>query len=162
MPEPEVLTRASMEEVVVNKDKLRETLQANLVKHRQIFDEALEGYQKRSIELLEQHIDRIRKGKVEKIIVSLPIPEDHTDDYEKALLTLDWTVFNEVVLSIREFDMYVRDNWAWKNEFITNSSMYTAVTPPSAKNTPVEYLATAAAPKAKKPAPKKKPAAPKK
>jgi hypothetical protein len=118
------LTRASMEQVVVPKDKLRDTLEANKATHRAEFEKALEGYRNRSIELLEEHIDRIKKGKVEQVFVSLPIPEDHTDDYDKALLTLEWTVFDEVVLSIREFDMYVRDNWAWKNEFASTNALY--------------------------------------
>lgn len=119
------ITRASMDQVVVRKDKLREALTTNRASHREQFETALEGYRTRSIELLEEHIDRIKNGKVEQVFVSLPIPEDHTDDYDKALLTLDWTVFDEVVLSIREFDMYVRDNWAWKHEFTTTSAMYT-------------------------------------
>lgn len=118
------ITRASMEQVVVKKDGLRDALITNKANHRAEFEKALDGYRTRSIELLEEHIDRIKKGKVEQVFVSLPIPEDHTDDYDKALLTLDWTVFDEVVLSIREFDMYVRDNWAWKNEFTTTSAMY--------------------------------------
>ena len=118
------LTRASMEQVVVKKDQLREDLVKNKAAHRAEFEKALEGYRTRCIELLEEHIDRIKKGKVEVVQVFLPVPEDHTDDYDKALLTLDWTVFDEVVLSIREFDMYVRDNWSWKNEFNTTSAMY--------------------------------------
>lgn len=118
------ITRASMEQVVVKKDELREALKANRDAHRAEFEKALEGYRTRCVELLEEHIDRIKKGKVEVVQVFLPVPEDHTDDYDKALLTLDWTVFGEVVLSIREFDMYVRDNWSWKQEFVGTSQMY--------------------------------------
>src|SRR4051794_586213 len=95
------ITRASMDQVVVEKDKLREALQKNRETHRAEFETALEGYYTRSIELLEEHIERIRRRKVEAVFVSLPIPEDHTDDYDKALLTLEWTVFDEVVLSMR-------------------------------------------------------------
>lgn len=118
------ITRASMEQVVVKKDDLRQTLVANKTAHRAEFEKAIEGYRNRCIELLEEHIERIKKGKVEVVQVFLPVPEDHTDDYDKAILTLDWTVFDEVVLSIREFDMYVRDNWTWKNEFATTNAMY--------------------------------------
>jgi hypothetical protein len=118
------LTRASMEQVVVKKDHLRDALEANKATHRAEFEQALAGYRTRSIELLEEHIARIKNNKVEQVFVSLPMPEDHTDDYDKALLTLEWTVFDEVVLSIREFDCYVRDNWVWKNEFATTNALY--------------------------------------
>lgn len=116
--------RATFDEVVVPKEKLVETLTANRDAHRAIFDEALEGYKTRSVELLEEHIERIKKGKVERIVVSLPVPEDHTDDYDRALTSLEWSIFDEVELSMREFDQYVRDNWAWKGEFTATTSMY--------------------------------------
>jgi len=118
------VSRASFDTVVVQKDKLVETLTANRDAHRAIFEEALEGYKVRSIELLEEHIERIKKGKVERIIVSLPVPEDHTDDYDRALTSLEWSIFDEVELSMREFDQYVRDNWSWKGEFTATTSMY--------------------------------------
>jgi hypothetical protein len=116
--------RASFDTVVVQKQKLVETLTANRDAHRAIFEEALAGYKARSVELLEQHIERIKKGKVERIAVSLPVPEDHTDDYDRALTSLEWSIFDEVELSMREFDQYVRDNWSWKGEFTATTSMY--------------------------------------
>ena len=118
------VSRASFDTVVVQKDKLVETLTSNRDAHRAIFEEALAGYKTRSVELLEEHIERIRKGKVERIIVSLPVPEDHTNDYDRALTSLEWSIFDEVELSMREFDMYVRDNWSWKDEFTNTTSMY--------------------------------------
>lgn len=118
------VSRASFDTVVVQKDKLVETLTANRDAHRAIFEEALEGYKTRSVELLEEHIERIKKGKVERIVVSLPVPEDHTDDYDRALTSLEWSIFDEVELTMREFDQYVRDNWSWKGEFTATTSLY--------------------------------------
>lgn len=117
-------TRADMSTVVVKKDKLMESLTQNRAAHRAIFDEALEGYRDRAVELLNEHIERISKGKIERVMVVLPQPEDHTDDYDRAILTLEWTVFDEVALTINEFDMYVRDNWRWKEEFVGTTSLY--------------------------------------
>lgn len=116
--------RASFGEIVVEKARLKQTLTENRAKHRAMFDEAIEGYRTRSIELLEEHIERIKKNKVERIMVSLPIPEDHTDDYDRALENLEWTIFDTVELSAQEFDQYVRDNWRWKQEFAATTSLY--------------------------------------
>jgi hypothetical protein len=118
------ITRADMNSVIVKKDALLETLKANRGTHRAVFEEALIGYKDRAIELLTEHIERIKKGKVEKVFVSLPQPEDHTDDYDRAIATLEWTIFDEVELTINEFDMYVRDNWRWKQEFVGTTSLY--------------------------------------
>lgn len=116
---------ASMDEVVMDKARLVETLQANREAHRSLFEEALVGYRARAVELLNDHIDRIKKGKIEKVQVFLPIPEDHTDDYDRALTSLEWSIYDTVELSMREFDAYVRDNWAWKQEFVGTTSLYT-------------------------------------
>lgn len=121
---------ANMSTIIVKKDRLLETLQQNREKHREIFEEALAGYKQRSIELLEEHIERINSGSVERVFVSLPVPEDHTEDYDRAIDNLTWSIYDTVELSAREFDSYVRDAWAWKQEFVTTSSMYAG----SAKN----------------------------
>lgn len=117
--------RATTQSVVVKKEDLTNTLKLNRDNHRQAFEEAVAGYRKRAIELLEEHIKRISDGKVERVLVSLPEPEDHTDDYNRIITMLEWTVFDTVELPMREFDMYVRDNWNWKGEFIATSQMYT-------------------------------------
>lgn len=118
------IVRATMSEVVVRKDRLLDILKSNKDAHRGQFLEALENYKTRSIELLEEHVERIRSGSVETVLVHLPRPEDHTDDYERAIATLEWTIFDEVELTIREFDMYVRDNWNWKAAFVATNTMY--------------------------------------
>ena len=116
---------ASMDEVVMEKARLVETLTTNREAHRELFEKALVGYRARAIELLNEHIERIKKGKIEKVQVFLPIPEDHTDDYDRALASLEWSIYDTVELSMREFDAYVRDSWAWKQDFVNTTSIYT-------------------------------------
>lgn len=119
------IPRASMDTIVVEKQRLVDILQVNRATHRQMFEEALAGYKKRAVELLEEHIERIKAGKVERVYVALPEPADHTDDYDRALANLEWTIFDTVELSAQEFDQYVRDNWRWKQEFLTTNATYT-------------------------------------
>ena len=121
----EALDRGNMNTVAVRKSELIEILQQNRESHRASFDEAIQGYRARSIELLEEHIQRIRSGKVERVLVSLPVPEDHTDDYDRVIAQMNWDIREEIELTSREFDQYVRDNWTWKQEFLTTSGLYT-------------------------------------
>ena len=116
--------RADLSTVVMPKDKVIEIILANRDAHRAVFDEAMDGYEVRSIELLQEHITRIKKGKRERIMVSLPVPEDHTSDYDRVLSILEHDTRQEVELDAREFDQYVRDNWSWKGEFTATTSMY--------------------------------------
>lgn len=118
--------RGTMDTVTVRKHDLLAALVANRAAHRAEFEKALTGYRDRSIKLLEEHIERIRKGKLEKVLVALPMPEDHTDDYDRTIMQMEWTVQDEIELTSRQFDQYVRDQWGWKAEFAATSSMYTS------------------------------------
>lgn len=122
MPMPD---RADLSSVVMPKDRVIEIVAENLAAHEDLFHEAMEGYETRSIELLMQHIERIKKGKRERIVVALPVPENHSDDYERVLSMLRMDTRDEVQLDGRSFDQYVRDNWTWKQEFLTTTASYT-------------------------------------
>lgn len=115
-----------MRQVTVKKADLVKVVSDNRAEHRQIFEEAVEGYKKRAIELLEGHIERIRKGKIERVAVSLPVPEDHTADYDRVLKMLDMSVDDDVTLDETAFAEYVMDDWGWQRQFLTSSSAYSA------------------------------------
>ena len=115
-----------MRQVTVQKGALVKVVQENRGEHRKIFEEAVEGYKKRAVELLEEHIARIKKGKIERVAVSLPVPEDHTADYDRVLKMLDMSVDENVTLDETAFAEYVMDDWGWQRQFLTSSSAYSA------------------------------------
>jgi len=113
--------------VVVNKAKLRSVLGKNKKKHRQIFEAACDGYRDKAMELLEQRVAEIKAGKVIHLAFSLPVPEDHTPDYERALKMLEMEVNDTIELDENEFAELVMDDWQWKRQWITTNSMYTSM-----------------------------------
>lgn len=113
-----------MREVTVSKDELTKIVTENRGEHRAIFEEAVDGYKKRAVELLEEHIARIKKGKLERVSVSLPVPEDHTSDYDRVLKMLAMSVDDEVTLDEQTFAEYVMDDWGWQKQFLASSSVY--------------------------------------
>jgi hypothetical protein len=115
-----------MDKVKIEKVALREIVQKNRDEHRTIFEEAVEGYKKKAVELLEAHIERIKKGAVEQINVRLPTPKDHTSDYDRVLRMIDLSVDGQLELDERRFSEYVMDDWDWQRGFLTETSAYTA------------------------------------
>jgi hypothetical protein len=113
-----------MRQVTVEKADLIEIVTKNRGEHRKIFEQAVEGYKKRAVELLEEHIERIKKGKLEQVRVSLPVPTDHTADYDRVLKMLDMSVDEEITLDESSFAEYVMDDWDWQRQFLTDSSTY--------------------------------------
>lgn len=115
-----------MDRVTVKKDELLAALRENRENHRDIFEEACEGYQARAIQLLEEHITRIRQGKREQVQVILPAPADHTKDYDRVIRMVEMSVDNEIDLEASDFASYVMDDWRWKREFLMTNSAYSA------------------------------------
>jgi hypothetical protein len=103
-------------------------LGGNRETHRDKFEEAMEGYKQRAIELLEEHIDRIKNNDPEKVLVSLPLPEDHTEEYDRVIHQLQWSLDDELVLDEQEFNTYVRDQWGWRETFAQTYALYTSTT----------------------------------
>lgn len=51
-------------------------------------------------------------------------PEDHSDDYLGTIRRLELCVDPEVKLDTHEFDAYIRNKWAWKDQFLANNRGY--------------------------------------
>ena len=119
--------RASFDTVVMNREKLIAKLAENKAKHREAFDLALEGYREKNIQLLEEHLDRLRKGSKEAVFVHLPLPEDHTADYDALIDALSVQSFDQVALPMEDWRCYYRDEWVWKRNWTTSNSDYVAL-----------------------------------
>lgn len=115
-----------MKPITVRKNELREKVKENRDAHRAIFEEAVEGYRAQAVSILENHIEEIKKGKVQRVVFTLPQPEDHTADYDRVLKMIDMEIADTIVLEESDFSAYIMDDWAWKRQFLTTNSAYSA------------------------------------
>lgn len=115
-----------MENVTVRKQELLDILRENRTNHRAIFEEACEGYQKETERILQEHLDEVRAGKRKKITVSLPYPEDHTKDYDRAIKMVEMSVNDEITMTDYDFQSYVMDDWQWKRQFLASNAPYSS------------------------------------
>lgn len=113
-----------MKDVTVNRDELLVILKNNRSKHRAIFDEAVEGYQQKALETLNQNIEALRQNKHYRISFHLTPPEDHTKDYDRAIRMVEMSLNAQVVLDEEDFMQYVQDDWVWKRQFLVANSAY--------------------------------------
>lgn len=110
--------------MTIKKDKLIEVVSSNRDAHVGIFREAVEGYKKLAVERLEEHIERIKSGSLERVYVTLPAPENHLGDYDRVLKMLELTEDTSMVLDEQEAAQYVMDDWGWKDQFLSSNSSY--------------------------------------
>lgn len=113
-------------DVRIDKDELLAVLIENHERHRETFEKAQEGYRKRIIEELDRRLADARAGRKIDLAFRMPVPEDHTEDYEREIRMLKMETGDVITLSSREFDWFVMDNWGWKTGFTMSSSPYLA------------------------------------
>jgi len=111
---------------IINKTKLLAVIEENKSKHRSIFLEAINGYKKETIKLLEEMIEKLKAGKTIDHYIKLPVPVDHTPEYNRAIRMIEMDVREEIELGDEEFTQFVMDDWKWKREWIGTVSNYTA------------------------------------
>jgi hypothetical protein len=108
----------------IKKEELLAILRQNREGHRATFLAAQEGYRTRVIAELDRRLADARAGRQIDLHIRLPEPEDHTADYDREIRMLELETGNIVVLSMREFDQLVMDNWGWSEDFAMTSSIY--------------------------------------
>lgn len=113
-------------DVTVQKEELLTILRTNKEQHRTVFEQALVVFRKKAIAALDSRIEQLRKGEVPNLYFNLPIPEEHTDDYDRAIRMLEMHVEPTVTLSEESCMRLVDDDWGWRDAFANNTRAYLA------------------------------------
>lgn len=111
-------------EATINKSELRTVLVQNREGHREKFLAAQEAYRARVIFILDAKLKDAREGRDIDLAFRMPVPQDHTDDYDREIRMLDMEVGDTVVLREHEFDQLVMDNWSWTPAFAATNAVY--------------------------------------
>lgn len=109
----------------VERTKLLRILTGNRDQHRAIYEEALDKYKTRAIEEFQARIERIRRGDPFDLYVRLPVPEDHTEDYDRIIQLLEMSSDDTIELDDADITTYVNDDWQWKKAWLANTASYT-------------------------------------
>lgn len=110
----------------IKKAELLEKITTNRDNHHSIFLQAVEGFQKQAIELLEDKIESLKKGSEIDLWIRLPEPEDRTQDYDRVISMLEMNEGELIELTEQEFANYVMDDWDWKRQWVATNTAYLA------------------------------------
>jgi hypothetical protein len=113
-----------MRTVTVTRDDFIKKVSQNRETHRAVFEQALEGYRKRLTHELEQRIKDLQRGRRIDHHIGLPLPEDHTEDYDRVLQMATMSIHDTIELTEDEFGRYVMDQWHWKQDFADSTELY--------------------------------------
>jgi hypothetical protein len=113
-----------MDSVKIDVKQLLNHLIENRAKHVVDFDEAMSGYRKAMIDALTAKLKAAKKEEDVDHSIQVTRPISYLAHYDEAISMLEWTTQSEVELDRMQFKQYVRDEWAWKQQFIATSAMY--------------------------------------
>jgi hypothetical protein len=108
-----------MDNVIVNVNRVLETLRTNREAHVTEFKEALDLYKQIIIKELSTKLKAAKRGDEVDFRFSNR-PTSFADQFDNAIAKLEWTTSTEVSLTDSEFRQYVLGQWSWKNAFETS------------------------------------------
>lgn len=114
------------QEITARKDELLKVLKQNRDNHRARFERAYENFRGQAIAALRQNLDSARVGGPVRLVIGLPMPECHTDDYDREIRMLEMHQGDEVEIDSRLFDQIVMDRWGWRASYAANTEKYLA------------------------------------
>lgn len=119
----------SLDNIIVDVDDLIAVVRENMDDHREAYEDTLAGFLKAAGKALDEMVAKVARRELVNLRFTLPIPEDHTRDYERVLKLLEMTKDagqDTVLLLENEQSMYVMDEWGWQKAFSQTSTFYSA------------------------------------
>ena len=111
----------------VPRKKLLKALQENRELHRKIYAEAVEGFRRAAVQLLERELKTRREhdtGPLKRLSVKLDPPQEHLEEYDTAINMLGWAVDDTIELTAEQFSNLVEDKWHWKKNWLEANVLY--------------------------------------
>lgn len=108
--------------VRVSKEFLLKKLAENREIHKDTYEKARDAWHKKVIKTLETELKKVKADKLYSPNVYVQAPYSYESSYDKVIDILTASLDTEFILSSTEFSQYVRDEWQWKNSFITTVS----------------------------------------
>jgi hypothetical protein len=111
-----------MKDVKVDRGQLLKIVKKNMETHKEIVLKAQKAYREELQATLEKMLADIQAGKKVNTYIHIQPPIDQTSSYRTAIAMLEMSLEAQIVLTEREFQQYVEDQWSWSGSFYTQNS----------------------------------------
>lgn len=112
--------------VVVRRLEVLVALRENRAEHKEIYDEAVEGFKKKAKEKLQAKLDALESGKYVDVNVSLRKPQHYLKTFDRIIRMLEMSIDDEITLTEGQFSAYVMNDWDWMGNWALLNSAYSA------------------------------------
>ena len=108
--------------VRVSKNFLLEKLETNRKSHKATYEKAIRGWHSQITDILKRELKKVKVDKEYQPNCFVTKPISHVKTYDGTIALLKASLDKEFVLTSSEFSQYVRDEWGWKDTFMTTVS----------------------------------------
>ena len=116
--------RTDIDETLMDRQGVLEVLKTNRAAHRDLYEKAMEGYKIQVTEFLEERLEQIKNNDPKQVTLNLPLPEDHTGDYDEIIGMLEANQADEILLQQHDYRTYILDKWGWSDAWTTSNTAY--------------------------------------
>lgn len=107
----------------VKKSAIIEAVKANKEKHQEAYKKAVEAYKKEALRQLAELTEKVKNGALD-IRLDLTTPVDMGTSYDDIIDMFEFDVREEVELTQREYNEYVKDKTETARHAAMSNSMY--------------------------------------
>lgn len=118
-----------MQNITVDKAEVLATIRSNREAHAEQYADAVKVYREKVTAWHREQADKIEAGGEIAVFPSVrkfPKPEEHTDDYDRAIKMLEWDKSEQVEMDEYTFQCLVLNDWPWRASFAANTESYMA------------------------------------
>ena len=113
-----------MQQITVLRADLQKTLTINHENHVKAYKLALAGYQKEALRQIDEMRAKLVEDPAFRVILTEMPPQNHGEDYLRALRMLDMATGDVVQITHDDFTRYVDDDWDWKHGWSVSNAKY--------------------------------------
>jgi histidyl-tRNA synthetase len=95
--------------IKVDKQKLIDKIKENKANHIKEYDEAVKAFKEEAQKRIAELSENLAAGKFDKMKLSMTVPENRSEEYDKLVTQFEWELDKEVELSQGEFNEYIHD-----------------------------------------------------
>lgn len=114
--------------VTVDRLSLIKVLEEGLIQHQKEFAEAVAAYRSKILRDLDSALEDLTRADtaedIKKVRVHFTFPPNYEAEYLEAIDMLSFSVEDTIQLDQSTFKAYVKNEWAWTNQFKTLAASY--------------------------------------
>ena len=110
--------------IKVDKKQLIAKIKENKENHIKEYEKAVENFKKEAAKKIKELSVSLKNENFDKLKLSMTVPENRSNEYDKLVLQFEWEIEDQVELSQGEFNEYIHDETPFAKQAKYSNTFY--------------------------------------